>query len=63
MEREELEKLKAFINDYSELCKKYGLALQSDDHYCGLEIVDLDKDMLEYLRMWVYRLAEDNLED
>lgn len=31
----------SFIEEYRELCKKYGIGLASDDPYCGLEVVSL----------------------
>lgn len=42
------EKEDAFITDFIALCKKYGLALESDDPYCGLNVVGYGKKMRKY---------------
>ena len=40
------EKAKDFIKELIALCEKYNLALESEDPYCGLELVDYDKQYL-----------------
>lgn len=32
-----------FIKDFIKLCKKYNLGLQSDDPFCGLDIVPYEE--------------------
>ena len=36
----------SFIEEYRELCQKYGIGLTSDDPYCGLEAVPIKKAFL-----------------
>ena len=41
------ERYNAFWKDYVELCRKHGLMLESEDPYCGLNIVDNTFDDIE----------------
>jgi len=45
--KEERRKREDFIDEFMDLCQKYGLAIRSDDPYCGLVVVDY-KEMEEY---------------
>ena len=45
--KEERRKKEDFIDEFINLCQKYGLAIRSDDQYCGLVVVDY-KEMEEY---------------
>lgn len=47
MNRQRNEKEKEFIKEFIVLCEKYQLALESEDPYCALEIVDYDKHLIE----------------
>lgn len=38
-----------FLKEYKKLCAKYNLALESDDPYCGLEVVYLSSDMKDMI--------------
>jgi hypothetical protein len=63
-----IEKYNAFWKDYVELCKKHGLMLESEDSYCGLDIVDntfdgtespfFNEDMMRRLSL-EYKLARE----
>ena len=42
------EKEDAFVADFIALCKKHGLAIVSDDPYCGLNVVGYGKKIRKY---------------
>lgn len=73
MSNKEFKKMKKrrqeFIDEFIALCEKHELALESDDPYCGLNVVPYDDRMKKYYSnpdsfgRWTYSEIEKRLSE